>query len=280
MSGLIFDGQHDNLLRVADSFNGYYPSSEVSSFENWINRTSEVNCVDEARFLLYYGFQPLFDALMEDRVPVNIRSAALKVLDRIMVVGRKYLHSFHYGTPDVKIIRDLARNVSEVLTNINYYYFKKRNIDTNYINSNIINLFMRKFINHVQNDGNVPDVIIGCACGSAEIVMALGGVLNLPIEFIRKSKRREDDEAKIIPENEKRIARMCKGKRVLVIEDYIVTSKSIRFVMDKVRSFGSIDVTGACINFTGDADYVHCVLADHKFNLFKLKEHETEATDW
>jgi len=247
-----------------------YVRDTFSSFDEWYNRAKDVSCPDYARHLIYYLFQPLYDAIMNGEAP---KQKYVPVLERVVELSTQYLTGYYLGQPDISIIHKLAEEVNPHLVgkNIDYYY-KDRNVDRNGITPENIKLFLKTYIEKIQNGSiQYPDVIVGCACGSSEIVMPLAGILGTKLEFIRKSKRRGDDDAKIISRTQqKRISDTCRDKNVVVVEDYVCSGRSLAVVMKAVEKFKPSGVYGAAVNTGDDIEGITHKLKNKKCYIYDL----------
>lgn len=255
------------------------------SFKDVIEESQNVDNVDQARHILYYIFQPLFDSIINNKILNNknrinylLRKRALWALDEVIKDGREFLSGFYLGNTNIELIKNLGKKIGHIVTKIEYYYYKQQNVETNYIYLSSIGEFIYKYITYIsENNLKAPDTIIGCACGSMEMVLALSGILKTEVDFIRCSKRREDPDAIMIVSHRPRIKNKCFNKNVLVIEDYVVSSNSISKVTEKCLKYKPSHIMGACVNGGTDIyhnvyDYLH---HDSKIHLFKLVEKQS-----
>lgn len=249
-------------------------SPTIRSFEEWYDLASKVKSVDLGRHLLYYIFQPVFDALSNGWVKENDREKVIEALDKIISTSKKYYADYYLKKADTGDIKKLAKEIKPIILKIERYYFKQRNIDYNNIFPEHIGKFLASFIDHLENKKiQYPDTIIGCACGSAEIAMSLSGLLHIPLEFIRKSKRRDDEEPVLIEEQKNRIIQNCKGKKLLIIEDYVVTGRSMESVSQLCDKFGSKSIQGASINTCGsEVATLKLKINERKFQIYTFKK--------
>jgi hypoxanthine phosphoribosyltransferase len=266
------DGQLSALEKLADKESEKYDKREFSTFNQWLECAKKVINVDEARHTIYYAFQPLYDGLLESLFPLGRRKKAKLALDKVYVASKEYLSGYYLGEPDVKIVRQLANEIEPFIKDLTPYRYKFRNVDYNGISTQDINLFMRTYISNLKNENKFPNTIIGCACGPAEIAFALGGILEIDVDFIRRSKRRDDENARIIRGQTTKIRKLISKKNVLVIEDYVVTSRSLFMVMEKTKTFGPSKLVGAAINSDTDLDFLDMIENERKFKLFKLSK--------
>ncbi len=249
-------------------------SPTINSFEEWYKLASQVRSIDLGRHLLYYIFQPVFDALSNGCVTSNNRKKTIEALDKIVAVSKEYYAAYYLKKADTAKIRQLAKEIKPVILKIDRYYYKQRNIDHNNIFPEHIGKFLASFIDHLENKKiQYPDIIIGCACGSAEIAMSLSGLLKIPLEFIRKSKRRADENPVLIEEQQQRIIKNCKGKNLLIIEDYVVTGRSMEAISQLCSKFGSKNIQGASINTCGiEVTSLSLEINEKKFQIYNYKK--------
>ena len=146
-------------------------------------------------------------------------------------------------------------------------------MDYNGIYPEDINLFLRKFLEHVI-DGKIPapEYVVGCACGSSEIVMPLAGVLGADLGFIRRSHRRGDMEPRIVDEQEPAIREGVEGSDTVCVEDYVCSSRSLFEVMKQVREYNPSVIFGASVNNSEPPSYLDRVVRKRKFHLFTMED--------
>ncbi|GEM_PF-2544685 len=249
---------------------------EFSSFASWCKSIKDVKDIDKARSVLYFGFQPLYDALINDRNLDGRRHLAVEACDRIVTTGTEFLTGYYLGQPNVKLVNELGSDLKDHMEKIDDSEFriKFRNVDYNGITPEGILSFLKQFVDYSLKDGSfIPDYVVGCACGSSEVVMPLAGIFGSDIGFIRRSYRRGDDDPIIVDEHEPIIKERTHDKNVACVEDYICTSASLRKVMQKVRSFHPSDVRGFSVNGREefDYDYLKSDGRRHKFQAYKLR---------
>ncbi|MDP3882141.1 MAG: phosphoribosyltransferase family protein [Nanoarchaeota archaeon] len=254
-------------------------SYEVSNinfrnFSDWVKAASELRDPDVARNVLYFGFQPLYDALIEEKVDPDLRGKALEALDKIMDLSISFLKGYYTGEPDVtKLREDIAplRPLMEELKDVPYRT-KFRNVDYNGIYPSGILTFLRESLDH-SLDGKLflPEYIVGCACGSSEVVMPFAGLSNSSLGFIRRSFRRGDDSPKMIREHKERFQRDIKGKKTICVEDYVCTGGSLKKVMEATRKYEPAILIGAAVNGRAEPDYLKADVLKHKFKLYTIK---------
>jgi hypothetical protein len=242
-------------------------------FRGWANAAETVNDPDFARTVLFFGFQPLYDILIESIGLDGSRATALTALGRIVSEGTEYLSGYYIGEPKIEIINNLGRELKPAMEEINLSRFrtKFRNVDYNHIYPDGIASFLRQFFDSTL-DGRIlsPDYIASVACGPSEVSMPLAGLSHVGLGFIRRSHRRGDDSPKIIKEQEEAIAAGVRGKNVVVIEDYTCSAASLAKVMTRVSEMGPTSLLGASVNCTG-SEYLHKKYTNPKFHLFELK---------
>lgn len=223
---------------------------KISNFKSWMEYTETVDDHDNARAAIYAGFQPLLDALIDNRVDRSLRSVAVKSLDDITKIGTDYLTSYYLGDPNLKMLREAVTSLAEDMHKLKDvpYIIKFRNVDCNKVYVSNILSFLEKSIDYSM-DGKFfqPDYIIGSACGASEIVMPLAGILNSGLGFIRWSKRRNDDKAKFVQEHTDRIKDGVKGKKVVVVEDWVDYGITLNNLLGFVSSLKPEELRGASV---------------------------------
>lgn len=246
-----------------------YETCPWHSFRSWVDDCKTVRCKDRARHVLYYGFQPLYDALVEERVPEEHREKAVKVLDRVMEASIRYLTGYYLGKSDASIARSLGKEIEADINSMSdeiEYTSKFRNIDYNGISPKDILLFLREFAKNFK-DKPLPRMVVACACGSSEVAMPLAGLLGCSLAFMRRSHRRGDDEPKIVKEHVP-VLKKAEGVHIVCLEDYCCTGKSLRRVMDASKEFGPASIRGVSVNNMGGNDLKE-LCSVTKFNLFE-----------
>lgn len=165
----------------------------ATSFGQWARAAKDLRDPDMIRNAIYYGFQPLYDALIAG----NGREGALRALDHVVSLGTTFLTGYYTGQPDDKAFREGMKPLISQIETLEpiRYRTKFRNIDNNGISTRGILLFLQQMLTATL-DGEVtsPDYVVGCACGSSEIVMPLAGIMGVELGFIRRSHRRGDDD--------------------------------------------------------------------------------------
>jgi hypothetical protein len=256
--------------------NGKYGESDIDarSFPEWIKFAKGLRDPDRIRNCLYYGFQPLYDSLISGYIGNKLRPVAINSLNGILETSTQFLMSYYTGRPDRELfycgINKLDSDIAALGRNV-LYLTKSRNIDRNGIRPNDILSFLRQFLVYVvDNKLEVPDYVIGCACGASEIAIPLAGALQTNVWFLRKSKRRDDEKVFLLGEQEPTIKECAENKNLVCVEDYVCTSESLGYVMEKAASYKPSSVLGTSINFSHEGTYVKNFVDKPKFKLFKL----------
>jgi adenine/guanine phosphoribosyltransferase-like PRPP-binding protein len=227
-----------------------------NNFRHWLDRTLKSDSIDKTRSLLYYGFQPLFDVLAEQRVEGDARKLALALLKKVVKFNADYVSGYYTGgkLPDVQQLEELTPQVDALDEAKVRYQTKTRNIGLydgdgrDLCTPNHVQQFLVALDGAVeQNVLPAPDYIVGCACGASEIVMPIAQIFDVPLGFIRRSKRRGDTTPLVITEHVATIKRHAKDKIVYVLEDFVCTGQSIHSVMAKVEGYGATRVIGLSI---------------------------------
>ncbi len=223
---------------------------EWTDFPGWHRASSGVRDPDRARQVLYFGFQPVYDLLISDIRDPKVRISALSLMDGLNQAGIEYLTGYYTGQTDVDKFRESVQKLEPHIPDLERspYRIKFRNVDHIGITPQGIQSFLRQFLERSLYYGALPDYVVGCACGSSEIVMPLAGILGVELGFIRRSWRRGDDAPKVVREHEPRIQEAVRGKDALCVEDYVCTGESLKKVMRRVRGYGAASVTGASVN--------------------------------
>jgi hypothetical protein len=254
------DGTLQRLSRVSLGSTRRYGALSVPnySFVEWLGYAENVKDPDEVRNALYYGFQPLFDALIDEHLEPWQRQAAVQALDQVSHLSAAYLTSYYEGEPNTSLVRTtLSKLKPDIAALAEVSYNKKsRNIDRNGIVPGDILLFLQGCIGSAL-DGSLPlpDYVVGSACGASEIVFALTGVLGVDADFIRKSKRRYDSEPRIIAEQRQRLVARTADRNVLCVEDYVCTGGSLRSIMREVENYRPAEITGASVNLVKEGGF-------------------------
>lgn len=247
---------------------------DAHSFPSWLKFAKSLSDPDAIRNCLYYGFQPLYDCLVQGDVNDGIRPSALKVLDNIIDTNTRFLLSYYFGDPNVEIFKNGINKMEMDVNNFGdhtYYRKKARNVDRNQIYPKDIHSFMVNFLGHaIDNKLCIPDYVVGCACGSSEVAMPLAGTLGVGLGFLRKSKRRSDYEVLVVKEQERVIRKNSLDKDVVCVEDYVCTGGSIDGVMRKVAEYNANSVSGVSVRFSNEGNIVKNLVSKENFKMFKL----------
>ena len=252
-------------------------SMPVESFSDWGTFATSRKNPDEMRNALYYGFQPLYDALIEERVAGTRRSSAISLLNHLIQTSVDYLVSYYCGEPDVQTAKEQIRSAKEGLASINdiSYKTKFRNVDHNYIYPANIGSFLVQFMeNTLDEKVSPPDYVLGCACGSSELAMPLAGLLSADLDFIRRSHRRGDEGPKILPEQKKEIAKKILRRNVVCVEDFVCSGESLWEVMNHVKKHKPASVIGTSSHFSEQGRMLGVKVNEENFRLFSLKRVE------
>ena len=76
--GLTLDKLSKASIHSIDSSSSF---SGVGSFPEWINSAAKVQDPNAARTVIYNGFQPLYDALVDRKLPTAQRGIAVQTLN-------------------------------------------------------------------------------------------------------------------------------------------------------------------------------------------------------
>ncbi|HLD42205.1 MAG TPA: phosphoribosyltransferase [archaeon] len=245
---------------------------KAESFLEWLEISESLDNPDLARSAIYFGFQPMLDALIAGGKGFD-REKALSILDGIINIGTAFLSGYYSGKPDLDYFRESIKSLRPATEGAGEIKYTKkfRNVDQNQIYPKDIKTFIETFLDKcLDRSLAVPDYIVGCACGSSEIAMPLAGILGKELGFIRRSYRRGDDQPRIVKEHESAIRRSSSGKTVLCMEDYICTGLSLKRVMTRVRGYGAREVIGASVNNSREGSDVIEVVKQRKFHIYRL----------
>ncbi len=160
-----------------------------NTFPMWADYVQSVREPDQARNALYYGFQPLFDALVDNGIGNGARPVAVRLLDELVHYGSDFLTGYYTGEPDVEGFKAAVKRLKLGMRQLADvpYRTKFRNIDhyeSEAMQQDIL-YFLRRFLEE-NLDGKVKqDYIIGCACGASEIVMPLAKLAGMPFGLAR-----------------------------------------------------------------------------------------------
>lgn len=203
----------------AQSYGDY--SIPSRDFGEWIDFAQGLDNADKVRAALYYVFQQLYDALIDGSIREE-RAIALSALEKTVKVSSDYLVGYYLGKPDIPEFKRSLGDISELsLLGRVAYYKKFRNLNNDGF-VNMVACFFHEFIKLVvKGKLHKPNYVIGCACGSSEVVMPLAKMLGIDMGFIRMSKNRYDVAPKIIQEQEEDIRNKVKGSVVVCVEDIV-----------------------------------------------------------
>lgn len=240
-------------------------AEDVRTWRDWYLKARSVKSDDRTRAALYYGFQALYDALLEDRVPSAIRTRSELMLDRIVGYARRFLGDLHTTGLEMDIGKNekatkVRKQIGKIETDAMAlddagveFKRKTRFAENPSMNATHIQGFAVNYLKQYALSPNLdaellaPQAIIGCACGSFEIVQTLASLLDLQSGYIRYSPRRGDTEARMLPNQKGSIIAMIKNRNVLVVEDYVQTGGTLLQVMAEVEKYNPRSVVGASI---------------------------------
>lgn len=244
------------------------------NFAGWAEAAAHTQDPDEARNILFFGFQPLYDALIDERVSPDKRETAVAALNKIIEEGTQFLGAYYTGEPEVTVINALGKELTPHMDELRRTPFKTkfRNVDYNGITPRNIVSFLRQFLENAQ-DGKlgIPDYVVGIACGPSEIAMPLSYLTGAGLGFMRRSHRRGDDAPRIVAEHESEIEQGVTGKNVVVFEDYVCSGASLRRVMEATRDLGPASLHGTSVNSDTGMYGLKTLVHNKKFQLHALK---------
>lgn len=247
----------------------------ANTFNEWGEYlATQTNDPDRMRNALYYGFQPLMDALLSDRLMDSQRPIAIETFNAIIQTSINYLVSYYKGRPDLSLVTARIEEIRQHLARLEEvpYKLKFRNVDHNQIFPKHIHRFLIESIEHILDEQLIlPDYIVGAACGSSELAMPFAGILETPIGFIRMSKRRDDREPLVVEEQEREIKIGSTTKNVLCIEDFVCTGKSLQGIMKRVRDYKAANVKGISCKYSAEGSYLKVDTRKEDFVAFSLR---------
>lgn len=243
------------------------------NFGEWANAACKTHDPDKIRNILYFGFQPLFDALISDSDLDGQRSQAVNALDELVALSKHFLTSYYQGEPDLDYFKATIPDVAGEMEKVPAQFATKfRNVDYNEIFPRNILQFLKNLLDHVIiGRFKSPEYIIGCACGSSEIALPLAGILGTEVDFIRRSFRRGDTSPRIIEEHDNRLRANIRGKRVLCVDDYTCTTESLYRIMQRARDCKPQIVRGASVRYGHEGIYAKPIHKSSEFYLFKVE---------
>ncbi len=259
---------------LTNAYNYTKTDLDINSLKDWCQITSNINNPDKARNLTYYGFQPLYDLLVNNIISDKDRKNAIKSLNEIVKISVDFLGGYYIGEPDTSILRKNSSKLSLLSKEFdNYNFYKKdRNIDNNQIYPQNILDFIRNFLDCSLDEKILPlDYFVGCACGTSEIIFALSSITDTELGFLRYSKRRKDNKVKIIKEQESKIKKNILNKKVGCFEDIVCTGKSLKKVLEEVQKFGANYIKGFSVIDSNKRRNINKELNLSNFKVFSLK---------
>ncbi len=221
---------------------------KARTFAQWHVIAQKAKTPDEGRAALYYGFQPLFDFLADQKWSREVRSAALRVFEGLESVYGDFITEFYAGRPDMRRLRrDLGALEQGVksLEGVPYAPVLRGMEDSYGIRPNDIRKFLEQFVAAVR-DGRCtdPEYIVGCASGASEIALPLGRLLGRGVGFLGY---RTESGSRIIPERYAALVSGIRGNDVCVVDEIAYSGDVLRGAMRTVRDFGARRVYGTTV---------------------------------
>lgn len=262
----------DKIVKASELSRSNYSKEEFGSFTEIMEYIEGIEDDDygKGRHAMHYLFQGMYDVIQ--------KHGYLKLMwayEGIVRKGKKYFSSYYLGNPKIQDVKDMLY-LKELLQRYDkeYRYKMRGNFDS--WGGNIHAGSVSEYLSHAVQSTEV-DAIIGIASSASEPAMALSGIIRVPVYFVRYSKRRADGEVKFLsPEYREELHEAVKGKKVMIIDDYVDSGKSMRKVMDAILSMGPIDVVGTSIKNSSYSSYLDTITDEDCFGLFKIKETEDE----
>ena len=239
-----------------------YERVSFKSFSDIIEYLTHMTTLDEGRHIIHYLFQGMYDLL-----GTVSNSEVHYLYKKVVRTGTKYYASYYRGEGDISIIKALLPYLG-VLTqyNDNYYYKIRGNFD---YGSSIMQPDIARFLQGAINSSFNYDVIVGIATSASEPAMALAGLLNLPLEFVRYSKRRSDGSVTVLDFMAEEIRTECVAKNALVIDDWVASGNSMQRCMKYVQGLGALQVRGATIEDNGNDMDIKTIESTQNFKLYE-----------
>ncbi|MBI2103362.1 hypothetical protein HYT55_05970 [Candidatus Woesearchaeota archaeon] len=249
-------GIEDTLKRLSSSKLPRIINSShegIYSFGEWLQYARDLSDPNQVRTAIYGLFQPLYDALIRREFVDSTLPDAVAVLDGIISEGIKFLTDFYLGEPNVASFKESVQALEPKISTFareTSYRTKARNIGANAIYPEDIKQFLQNYLERTLDGKQQTDFIIGCACGSSEVVMPLAGMLNVDLGFMRRSWRRGDSEPRIVEAHADFLRGSSQRKTVLCVEDYVCSGGSLSAVMRKAQNYDAANVYGASVRST------------------------------
>ncbi|MFH1399502.1 MAG: hypothetical protein ABIG95_05310 [Candidatus Woesearchaeota archaeon] len=198
------------------------------SFDEW-PPVAGIDFDDLRRAAIYYLFQPLYNALHNNEVPLEKRELALSIMKSLIPMAIQYITSYYSGHPDSERYESwvvaMAPNIRK-LGDVNYWK-RARNSDAS-ISIDEVADFALSLVDRVSTDKSlIPDYIVCCACGASEAAMLVAGILGVDIGFVKYTQ----GQVKILPEHFGQVATAINGANVAVIEENTNTGETLLNVL-------------------------------------------------
>src|SRR3989344_952669 len=236
---------------------------KARTWDEWYKLATITKTVDRGRGALHYGFQALYDALIEGLVPPKLRREAVTLLGTYTRLARHFLTEVIYtgGIEDVASSEDVhndrkgssplgklrsefekTQGIVSTMTSTGVpYKTKQRFTESKNMNAWHMQQFYYGLFDHLREEGDktgtyrIPDSVVFCACGAFEPAAAVSGMLSIPIQAIRSSSSRKDTEPKVLSEHQRSLELSIRGKEVIVVDDYTLTAGTLKRVMEAVN---------------------------------------------
>jgi hypoxanthine-guanine phosphoribosyltransferase len=246
-------------------------TEQAKSFKDWFTNLSKQTDSNDIRNWLYFGFQPLYDRLVEDVLPNSVRPIVVRLLDDLIQINTEFVRNY-YLAQEQHFWDGALQKLQDIQTLEIPYRTKFRNVDYNIINVRRIHGFLTSITDFfIEEDLPIPDHVVGCACGASEIAMALASLMETKPLFIRSSKRRGDELSKILSEHHAEFVDKFKDSTVLCVEDILCTGKSLKMTMKKVVKYHPKMVYGVSLHDGEEGDEcVRLSIGDDNCHVFAL----------
>jgi len=259
-------------LRNVTVYNHEY--RQAGSFYAFAKLAKKSSEPDAVRHGIFYLWQPLFDGLFWEPSGER-RERALGLLDSLTAVGRTFLSGYYQGSPQNAVFNEWLEASESDLAAIDGMSYRRRQrnldrFDDPYMPTpDDVLVFLRKLLQTAGDGIEIPDYIIGCACGATEIAMALAELLECNLGFVKFSK---DSGLKVVPEHVTAINENTAGKKVISVEDIVRSGENMAMVMRYLDPYGPSSLIGAAPFYQRESDWEMAIGPKKGLNILRLKK--------
>jgi hypoxanthine-guanine phosphoribosyltransferase len=222
----------------------------ANNFPDWVRSLNTLHNPDEIRNYLYFGFQPLYNALANNWIDAAARKDAVNGLNEIIKISKRFLSQYYTGSRIPKLQKEDIASIGWHVSSLGVrapYRLKQRNIDT-MIHSEDVHGFLKGFLSAIiDRKITSPEYVVGCACGASEPAIALARILDVEVGFMRMSKRQNDDKPVILEEHRAIIGNLVRNRDVVCVEDVIASGKSLAGIMSMSSEYAPNSLLGASV---------------------------------